>query len=310
MSRKEKKGKQSGSKNVKILKRILIGLVMAIILMIGAGIFYVYNTLGKIEKTDISQEDLGVVKEETGKDVVNIALFGVDAPKGQRGRSDSIMILSLDKEHNKIKLTSLMRDSYVNIPGYNMDKINHAYSYGGPALAVKTLNTNFGMNIEDFVTVNFTSLPKIIDAIGGVSIDITKGDLTEMPRVGITSSGMQRLNGEQALAYSRIRYNGGDQQRTQRHRNVMEAMLNEVKNISVSKIPGILTGLFPYMETSFTSTELISLATSNVGLLQSPLVQLRLPEDGTYKPLGGTSTYYAVYDLDKAKEKLRNFIYE
>ncbi|MGL4873566.1 MAG: LCP family protein [Clostridium sp.] len=310
MSRKEKKGKQNGSKSVKILKRVLIGLVATIILMIGVGVFYVYNTLGKIEKTDISGEDLGVVQEETGKDIVNIALFGVDAPKGERGRSDSIMILSLDKEHNKMKLTSLMRDSYVNIPGYNMDKINHAYAYGGPALAVKTLNTNFGLNIENFVTVNFTSLPKIIDAIGGVSIDITKGDLTEMPRVGIYNTGMQRLNGEQALAYSRIRYNGGDQQRTQRHRNVMEAMLNEVKNVSVSKIPGILTGLFPYMETSFTSTDLISLATSNVSLLQSPLQQLRLPEDGTYKPLPGTKTYYAVYDLEKAKEKLKSFIYE
>ncbi|MGL5648574.1 MAG: LCP family protein, partial [Clostridium sp.] len=184
------------------------------------------------------------------------------------------------------------------------------YSYGGPALAVKTLNANFGLNIEDFVTVNFTSLPKIIDSIGGVSLNITQGDLTELPRVGITSVGMQRVNGEQALAYSRIRYNGGDQQRTQRHRNVMEAMLNEVRNVSVSKIPGILTELLPYMETSFTSTELISLGTGSVGLLQSPLVQLRLPEDGTYSPLKNTSTYYAVYDLDKAKEKLKSFIYE
>ncbi|MGL5414428.1 MAG: LCP family protein [Clostridium sp.] len=303
-------GKKEGSKTIKILKRILLGLVAVIVIMLSVGIFYIYNTLGKIEKTDISTEDLGVIKEATGKSITNIALFGVDAPKGQTGRSDSIMILSLDKEHNKIKLTSLMRDSYVDIPGKGMDKINHAYSYGGPALAVKTLNTNFGLNIEDFVTVNFTSLPKIIDSIGGISLNITQGDLTEMPRVGITSVGMQRVNGEQALAYSRIRYNGGDQQRTQRHRNVMEAMLNEVRNVSVSKIPGILTELLPYMETSFTSTELISLGTGSIGLLQSPLVQLRLPEDGTYSPLNNTSTYYAVYDLDKAKEKLKNFIYE
>src|SRR5699024_9711213 len=152
-------------------------------------------------------DELGILEnniEEGFKDnkTMNIALFGLD--KGQDGegsRSDSIMIASVDKHHKKIKLTSIMRDTYVEIEDRGMDKIGHAYAFGGPELAMKTINQNFNMNIRDFVSIDFSGFQKIIDAIGGVEIDVKPN---EVSHVKIDGSGLQTLSGEQALAYSRL----------------------------------------------------------------------------------------------------------
>ncbi|WP_288478241.1 LCP family protein [uncultured Clostridium sp.] len=309
-------GKRKKKDSTKILKRILISLIAVIVLLVGVGIFYIYNVLGKIEKTEINKEDLGIVKEESGKDITNIVLFGVDVPKGQTGRSDSIMILSLDKAHKKIKLTSIMRDSYVNIPGRGMDKINHAYAFGGPQLAIKTLNTNFGLNIENFLTVNFTSLPLIIDKIGGVDINLTNGDLKYLNQhlgnksTPVNGTGIHTLDGEQAMAYCRIRYDGGDQRRTERHRTVLEAVLKKIKEVPASKIPGIITDLLPYVETNYSSTEILGLGTSNMSLLNTDMVQYRLPEDGKYQGKNIKGVYYTVFDIKETKNDLKKFIYE
>lgn len=308
--------KRKKKDSTKILKRILISLIAVIVLLVGVGVFYIYNVLGKIEKTEINKEDLGIVKEESGKDITNIALFGVDAPKGQTGRSDSIMILSLDKAHKKIKLTSIMRDSYVNIPGRGMDKINHAYAFGGPQLAIKTLNTNFGLNIENFLTVNFTSLPIIIDKIGGVDINLTNGDLKYLNQhlgnksTPVNGTGIHTLDGEQAMAYCRIRYDGGDQRRTERHRTVLEAVFKKIKEVPASKIPGIITDLLPYVETNYSSTEILGLGTSNMSLLNTDMVQYRLPEDGKYQGKNIKGVYYTVFDIKETKNDLKKFIYE
>lgn len=189
-------------------------------------------------------------------------------------RSDTIMILSIDKQHDKLKLTSIMRDTYISVDGHGMTKITHAYAYGGPQLAVKTINQNFNMNIKDYVTVDFFGLEKIIDSIGGVQINVEKAEvpvmnsyITETSRIEKTvptfvqSSGLQTLNGSQAVAYSRIRYVGNaDYKRTQRQRTVLE--------------------------------------------------QLRLPEDGYCKGQMINKIYYLVADLNAAKSQLYKFIYE
>ena len=226
------------------------------------------------------------------------------------------MILSLDKAHKKIKLTSIMRDSYVNIPGRGMDKINHAYAFGGPQLAIKTLNTNFGLNIENFLTVNFTSLPLIIDKIGGVDINLTNGDLKYLNQhlgnksTPVNGTGIHTLDGEQAMAYCRIRYDGGDQRRTERHRTVLEAVFKKIKEVPASKIPGIITDLLPYVETNYSSTEILGLGTSNMSLLNTDMVQYRLPEDGKYQGKNIKGVYYTVFDIKETKNDLKKFIYE
>ncbi|MDU3351583.1 MAG: LCP family protein [Clostridium sp.] len=152
-SNKKKKKKSLGFK-------IFIGFLCVLLAFVVVGGGYVMGLLNKMDNIKLNKDNLGIVEDEFKEydnysKIKNIALFGVDAVDGEAGRSDSIMIATVDPVHNKIKLTSIMRDSYVSIDGHGDDKINHAYAYGGPELAIKTINENFGMNIEDFVSVNF-----------------------------------------------------------------------------------------------------------------------------------------------------------
>ncbi|HZK29012.1 MAG TPA: LCP family protein, partial [Clostridia bacterium] len=159
--------------------------------------------------------------------VENILLFGVDSKAGDyRGRSDVIMIISINHNTRKINLISLMRAMYVKMgnSGNQWNLLNAAYSYGGPNLAVRTVERNFGIPITGFVAVNFNSFVKIIDAIGGVSISLTA---PEARALGF-SPGFNRLNGRQALAYARLRKIDSDFQRNQRQRNVINSILNEM----------------------------------------------------------------------------------
>src|SRR5699024_8489086 len=148
-------------------------------------------------------------------DIFNVALFGVDTRDEDSfsGRSDTIIIASVDKKNNVVKLTSILRDSYVAIEGHKNQKITHAYMYGGAELAIKTINQNFGMNITDYVTVNFAKVAEAIDVLGGVDLEITERERVEVNNIGddedpdfpyIEESGMVHLNGKQAVVYARI----------------------------------------------------------------------------------------------------------
>src|SRR5699024_7564303 len=167
MGRMQKKNRKKKKRNRKV---ILLFIIVAIL----GGSFggFGYSILDKIESRKISQsdEELGISGDNKNDTVVNIALFGVDSrdTEGMSGRSDTVVIASIDKKHDKIKLTSLMRDTYLDIPNKGMDKLTHAYAYGGPELAIKTINQNFDMNIRDYATVDFFGLEAIIDALGGV----------------------------------------------------------------------------------------------------------------------------------------------
>jgi len=163
-------------------KKIIIGVLGIIAVCVAAGYTYMHFQLNKINKVDIpkTNEELNISNTASNLDaaVVNIALFGVDRrSESEIGRSDSIMILSIDKTHNKLKLSSIMRDTYVDVEGHGMNIITHAYVYGGAALAVKTLNTTFDLNIKDYVTVDFFGLEKIIDNVGGIELNITSEEV-------------------------------------------------------------------------------------------------------------------------------------
>ena len=303
--------KKQRSKAAKIMLWIASILMISILAIGGYGVYYVNSLLNKVEKVEIEEENLSidVEKEEEYGEIRNIALFGVDAVEGRKGRSDAIMILTLDTKHNKIKLTSIMRDSYVNIDKYGMDKINHAYAFGGPELAVKTLNENFGLNIKDFMTVNFSSMPKIIDKLGGVSIDITN---EEAPHIsGISGAGKYNLTGAQALQYSRIRYaSGGDYKRTERQRNVINGLFEKVTNISVSKYPGLISDFLPFVSTNMSSGELLNIGKDFAILLNNGLIQSRYPLDGDCAGKTINGVYYLTFDLEQAKQKIHDYIFE
>ena len=210
----------------------------------------------------------------------NIAIFGVDSRSNnlERGnRSDCIIIASLNNNTKEVKLISVYRDTFVQIEGHGLDKITHAYSFGSAPLAINTLNTNFDLNIKEFVTVNFDSVAEAVDALGGVNINITSQEelkylnsyigetakVTGLSNAKVASTGNQTLNGVQAVAYSRIRYTaGGDYKRTERMRTVVEAMLTKLKTKSIGEINNFLDKILPKVYTNITSGEIFSLLPS------------------------------------------------
>ncbi|MDO5040277.1 LCP family protein [Clostridium sp.] len=308
-------------------KKVVIGIVIAILVIIVLGAGYVYAMLNKTNKVELNKNNLGINEEAqneaTKSDITNIALFGIDAPQGQVGRSDADMILTIDNKHNKIKLTSLMRDSYVNVKGHGMTKLTHAYAYGGPELALNTINTNFDLNIDKFITVNFTSLPNVINKLGGIDMNITKGDLkyingyiddinkkdhTNSPH--ITSTGMQHLDGVQATAYCRIRYDGGDQRRTERQRRVITAVFDKIKNSPVTDYPGILNQLLPLVTTNISSNEFISLGKDIIDTGANKIDELRVPCDKHENGKLIKGVYYMTFDIPAETKELHKFIFE
>lgn len=299
-------------------KKLVLSAV-AIIALVGVGAFsYTFFQLSKVSTIKISKtnEDLGIKpdvvdkKEEEVNETINIALFGVDRrTENEASRSDSMIILSIDKKHKKIKMSSIMRDTYVQIKGHGETKINHAYAYGGPQLAIRTLNENFDLDIRDYATVDFSNLEKIIDAMDGVTVDIDQDEVSKIP--GVTKSGMQTLNGKQAVAYSRIRYTtGGDFRRTERQRTVLSVMFEKIQSLGAAEFPSIVSELLPLTETSMNSMDIIKLGTKVLTSNISKLEQERFPVDGYWsgKTIGGV--WYLLADMESSIEQLHNFIYE
>ncbi|WP_066875117.1 LCP family protein [Clostridium mediterraneense] len=292
-------------------KLAIISVFFILLVAILSGGLYVSSLLSKINKVDIKEENLGMTDVSAMGDVSkiqNIALFGVDS-KTDKGRSDSIMILTLDQLNKKMKITSIMRDSYVNIPGKGMDKINHAYAFGGPELAIKTINENFGLNINKFITVNFESLGAIIDSLGGVQLKITEEEVSKIP--GINSNGVHTLTGDQALAYARIRYaKGGDYQRTQRQRNIIQSIYESFRYTELSDYPKLISSFLPHVTSNMGSSELLSVGTDFYKTISSGLEQERFPRDGEGKGTTINGIYYLQYDLNKAKEDMQKYIFK
>lgn len=318
--RKKKKKKSLGFK-------IFIGFLYVILAIAVVGGGYVIGLLNKMDNVKLNKDNLGIVEDEFKEydnvnKIKNIALFGIDATDGETGRSDSIMVATLDPVHNKLKVTSIMRDSYVSIDGHGQDKINHAYAFGGPELSIKTLNENFGLNIEDFISVNFSSLPKIINILGGIDLEITDEELeyingyindinakdgTNSSHIGY--SGVQHVDGTQALAYSRIRYtSGGDYERTQRHRTVLDALFNKLTSTPVSSYNSLLNEVLPYVQTNLNAADILSLGTKVLGIGNN-LEQDRFPRDGYGEGAMIDGVYYLTFDKETIKKQMRDYIF-
>jgi LCP family protein required for cell wall assembly len=328
---------------IKNRKLKVVAVILACVALIAAGgSGYVYYQLSKVKYVDIpkTDEELGINKADNAEiadsetpaaannsvgdeqsvvtadnsqqETVNIALFGVDQRyEGENGRSDSITILSIDYKNKKLKLSSIMRDTYVYIEGHGMTKLNHAYSYGGPTLAIKTLNSNFNLSIKEFVTVDFDGFKNIIDSFGGIEMEIKSYELPSMNSVGIYSAGAYTLNGTQALAYARIRHQGdGDYERTDRQRRVLEQVFQKIEDAGVSKFPAIVSSLIPYTETSLDADQILSLRTSVFSCDITTMEQKRFPLDDYSEDKIINSIWYLVTDLDATTSQIHEFIYE
>ena len=305
------------------LVRVLTVLVLlSVVFCLG---LYAYRTfLGYNYDSSLFEEDLaaGVKADEN---ITNIALFGLDTREGDtQSHSYCMMIVTVDNTRGKIKLISLMRDSLVNIDGHGEDKLNAAYFLGGPSLAIRTINENFGTDITEYVAVNFAQLAEIIDALGGVEINVeTTAELDELNRVirdygieqgqtfeSVESTGLQTLNGVQAMCYGRIRKGGtgDDWARVERQSIVMEAMFAKVQTLSASGLIGLMQDMIPYVTTSLSPTEIAPLIVGAVQNGMSTIEHTRVPLDGEWDYYGSYSEYI-LYDMDVAADHIHQYIY-
>ena len=279
--REEENNMRKKKKMNKGLKIFLIILLVLVIIIVGlgvAGYTFVNGKIGKMQKENIDKTAVGI-NEETKQELKgyrNIALLGIDSRADDYGlgnRSDCMMIASINQETNEIKLISVYRDTYVYVTENEtkrLDKITHAYSYGGAQNTLKSLNEAMDLNITEFVTVNFDAVIAAVDSLGGVYIDI---DETEIKYVNdyidatsessgvksshITHSGRQKLDGVQAVSYTRVRYTaGGDYKRTERMRTVVEAMLSKAKTLGVGQLNSFADTILPKIRTNISTSEI------------------------------------------------------
>lgn len=264
-------------------------------------------------------------KDTLDGQIMNIVLLGSDRRyKGEASHTDAIIILTIDGVHKKLKVSSVMRDTYVQVHGHGKTKINHAYAYGGPQLIIRALNENFGLDIRDFVFVDFNGFEKAIDSVGGVEVEVKKCELGETnyrikEMAGIRrarpsylrQAGKQVLNGQQALAYSRIRKVGnGDYERTDRQRRVLEALFKKVKEVGAIKYPFIVANILPFTETSLSKTDILKLGTYILNADVRSIEQRRFPGDECSRGKMIDKVWYLVTDIKATKKQLHQFIYE
>lgn len=255
----------------------------------------------------------------SSKDVVNILLLGVDAratDKSEQSRSDSMMLISIDKAHGCIKMTSFLRDSWVYIPVKDKNqRLNAACQYGGYQGVVDTLEYNFNIDINGYVVTDFEMFKTMVDTVGGVEIEVTEKEAKEVTshkgRYGNVTleAGKHNLTGEQALAYCRIRKIDTDWKRTERQRTVIEAILKKIMSSGPAAAVNTLKSIAPFIETDLSKDEIIKAGISAVSCISGGFEQASCPFEGTwkYENKGGASVIGL--DVDANKEKLRDFIY-
>lgn len=303
-------------------KRIVVYVLIALILLAliaFATVYGIYNSF----RTDINEDNLGISSEIQDKygdsDIFNVALFGVDTRDEDSfsGRSDSIIIVSVDKNNNIVKLTSILRDSYVAIEGHKNQKITHAYAFGGAELAIKTINQNFGMNITDYATINFYKLADAIDILGGIDIEVTEAERKHLNDIGddenpdfnyLDEAGTVHLNGEQAVVYARLRKIDSDVARSNRQRKVIEALIVQAKKVSPAKYAEMVRTMMSLCETSLSFSEIMSFAPM---ITKDITIQtLTIPGDEE-NAIGGMydGAWVWRYDLSEATQHIHEFIY-
>lgn len=292
---------------------VAIIFVLLIVIYIFTVIFYrMYRRLDSIKSNtiDISQEELKInertYEKSEEKSINNILLLGIDK---EENASDSIIVVSIDNKNKNIKLCSIMRDSYIYFGEGKINKINYAYHYGGAVLAIKAINENYDLDIKHYIKVNFEQLVNIVDAIGGIEIELKE---EELPYLGneVKRAGISKLDGMEALYYSRIRRVGNnDYERTQRQRIVLQAIFNRVKELPVTKYEALLQEICSSIETSLDEFTILSLSQKIIGYGRDKIQETRVPYDDLKYDDYIDDVYYLRWDKKKSVQRLHEFIY-
>ena len=281
-------------------------------------------------KSEYTKKSDRLILKSNEKDITNILLIGSDARKtNEVGRSDAMMILTIDDKNKAIKLTSLARDTLVKIPGYDYEKLTHAYAYGKEKLLLDTIEYNFKIKINDYVSINFNSFIELVDSLGGVEVDINDKDISHLNDViansfkvynsknnqkpkYIRNSGKQLLNGYQTLAYARIRKLDTIYNRDERQRDVLNSIANKLSNMPVSSYPSIINSILPYVDINMSIPKMIELAIKSKELYNYDIKQLEFPlKDYRYEAkLARNNSFVIKWDKVENIKELQNFIYE
>ena len=280
-------------KNFKKIVLILIG----IILLIGlSGFGYVYSKLNKMYVKDEVVKDIENTEEATIVDgITNILLVGTDGEYIEKGnRSDGIMLITIDSKNKDIKLSSIARDTYVDIPGYSKEKLTHAYAYEGIDLLKEVFKENFDLDIDKYIAVNFVSFMDIMDELGGVEVNVEEKDIKEINKYidacygyyknkdekekeYIKEAGVQRLNGYQALAFSRIRYTDSAFARDNRHREVAQSVYKEFAQKGVDTYKRCADIVLNNTKTNISPMEMMNLAYTVLKINDKDIEQFQFP---------------------------------
>lgn len=225
------------------------------------------------------------------KDVYNLLLIGSDTRNPQYySRSDSMILISVNRQNRQIQMVSLLRAAYVNIPGHGNARLNTAYSYGGPQLLIDTIELNYKTHIDNYISVDFTAFQKIVDILGGIDMQLTEAEAAALAEnftaAGATppdGAGKYHMDGATTLSYVRLRSIDSDRNRTQRQRNVLNEIVSKAKSMSISQGLQLLDEILPLVRTDMSKSTIVSQASNATGYLKWNMTQDTIPH--TYPKL-------------------------
>lgn len=328
--KKARKEKRKNSILHRILKKLLLVLII-IAIILGCVYAFLYTT---ISKTDYKPYTTSYQRQSdvlTQKGVTNILLVGTDTrvPGSDDTRSDAMIVVSINPYKRRLVMTSILRDSYVNIPGVGQNRINEAYSKGGAPLLIQTIEENYKLGIDYYAQVDFFNFVEVIDAFGGVTINIEQpeveyinGYVSEYNHIigaperdqfvdEMFPGGVITLTGRQALGYSRIRKIGNDFGRTQRQRTVMNALLDKVKKANIFTVYKAVDSILPDLSTNIPDSKMCSLMMNSLIYLNYDTIQARVPADGTWSnAIMGSNQEVLAVDFEANKNYLKATIYD
>jgi LCP family protein required for cell wall assembly len=322
-------------KGLKINKKnLLIGILILLFVFIGStSAFYIYvrsKIYQPVKKIDLVMENKGEtyespkveeVKYEEVSGITNILLIGVDARDlNEHARSDSMIIATIDSNTKKLKLTSIMRDSYVDIYKFKTQKINAAYALGGPELLMDTIQRNFKIKLDKYIVVNFWGFEDVIDVLGGLDVDVKDYEIDEINKyIGevreekspmLTFPGMQHLDGQQALAYARIRKVGdGVYERDSRQRLVITLLANKLKGTSAIKYASLMNKILPSIKTNIEPINFLNYAYTVSKFNPLTMEGLQIPVNELSSGQIYMDTWVLLMDKEQNSTVLSDFIF-
>ena len=323
-SRREQK--KNGKKHP--VRNAFLAFLCIVLVLVSCVGFYGFDTVKKLLSSFDTEEQISdneYISESllyTDKEQINVLLVGVDAREGEtESRSDTMILVTLDNKNKEIKLTSFLRDTYIEIAGRNKKaKLNAAYFHGGAQTLIDTLEMNFKISIPYYVVVDFEIFTTIVDELGGVNVEVTEKEsrytkvAKTMNKIVFIEAGENvLLNGEQALWYARMRKLDSDFMRTQRQRKVISAIVNKAKNQDINKLKSLAETIIPLVKTNLSANEMMKTGMSALvkQVYSYPIVQQQIPAEGTWssKNISGVGSCLVMNDDENVKI-LQSFLSE